>query len=223
MLTRVIIFGGTGQLILIKSILEKLGYKIVAVFDANKDVINNPPFADIPFFHESELQTKLSEIQQNHECLYFVATMCYPHGSIRMKLQHYLSQLCITPINVIDNTAYIGEYVILGAGAQILANANIMEMSVIGDQFIANVGSIVHHECKIGNGVEVGPGATICGLVEIGDFSKIGANATVLPRIKIGKRCLIGAGSVVTKNVPDNSIVYGVPAKLKGNTNDNNE
>jgi len=46
------------------------------------------------------------------------------------------------------------------------------------------------------------------------DDVSIGANATILPGLKIGAGSLIGAGSVVTKNVPDNTIVAGNPAKV---------
>lgn len=58
-------------------------------------------------------------------------------------------------------------------------------------------------------------GITLCGEVEIGEFTVIGAGATILPRIKIGKNVAIGAGSVVTKDINDNQIVYGNPARLK--------
>ncbi len=44
--------------------------------------------------------------------------------------------------------------------------------------------------------------------------AKIGANSTILPGLIIGRNSLVGAGSVVTKNVPDNSIVAGNPAKF---------
>ncbi|PWC13675.1 dTDP-6-deoxy-3,4-keto-hexulose isomerase [Brenneria roseae subsp. americana] len=44
--------------------------------------------------------------------------------------------------------------------------------------------------------------------------ASIGANATILPGIKIGMNSMIGAGSVVTKDVPDNAIVVGNPAKI---------
>ena len=54
----------------------------------------------------------------------------------------------------------------------------------------------------------------------IGEFAKIGANSTILPGVKIGKHALIGAGTVVVKDVPDNSIVVGNPAKIIGNVKD---
>ena len=44
--------------------------------------------------------------------------------------------------------------------------------------------------------------------------SWVGANATILPRIKIGMSSAVGAGAVVTRDVPDNAIVVGNPAKI---------
>jgi len=44
--------------------------------------------------------------------------------------------------------------------------------------------------------------------------AKIGANTTVLPEAVIGRNALVGAGSVVTKDVPDNKVVAGNPAKV---------
>jgi len=50
--------------------------------------------------------------------------------------------------------------------------------------------------------------------VVVEENAKIGANATILPGIRIGKNALVGAGSVVTKDVPDNVVVAGNPAKF---------
>lgn len=47
----------------------------------------------------------------------------------------------------------------------------------------------------------------------IGDDCWIGGQATILPGITIGHRCIIGAGAVVTRDVPDDTIVAGNPAK----------
>lgn len=50
--------------------------------------------------------------------------------------------------------------------------------------------------------------------VTIGDNSWIGARALILPGVHIGNFCVVAAGSVVTKDVPDYSVVGGVPAKV---------
>lgn len=52
--------------------------------------------------------------------------------------------------------------------------------------------------------------------IVIAEGASIGANATILPGIKIGKNALVGAGAVVTKDVPENAIVIGNPAFIKG-------
>lgn len=48
----------------------------------------------------------------------------------------------------------------------------------------------------------------------IGDNCLIGINSIILPGIKIGDHVVVGAGSVVTKDVPNNTIVAGNPAKI---------
>jgi acetyltransferase-like isoleucine patch superfamily enzyme len=50
--------------------------------------------------------------------------------------------------------------------------------------------------------------------VRIGAYTWIGQNAVILPGVQIGRNCVVGANSVVNKDVPDNSIVAGVPAKI---------
>jgi len=48
----------------------------------------------------------------------------------------------------------------------------------------------------------------------IDDDAWIGARAVIMPGVKIGKKSIIGAGAVVTKDVPDETIVAGVPARI---------
>ena len=50
--------------------------------------------------------------------------------------------------------------------------------------------------------------------VTINDDVWIGANAVILPGVTIGRHCVVAAGAVVTKDVPDNTLVGGVPAKV---------
>ncbi|MDE7143260.1 MAG: hypothetical protein K2N76_00510, partial [Muribaculaceae bacterium] len=49
----------------------------------------------------------------------------------------------------------------------------------------------------------------------------IGGGAIICPGVTIGNRCVIGAGSVVTKNVPDDSVVAGNPARIIRRNSDN--
>lgn len=53
----------------------------------------------------------------------------------------------------------------------------------------------------------------------VGDNSWIGTGAVIMPGIIIGKECIVGSNAVVTKNVNDNEIVAGIPAKVIGKTN----
>ena len=73
---------------------------------------------------------------------------------------------------------------------------------------------VINHDCQIGDYVEISPCAVILGRVTIGNFTTIGANTTILPDIKIGNNVTIGAGAVVTRDIPDNCIAVGVPAKV---------
>lgn len=50
--------------------------------------------------------------------------------------------------------------------------------------------------------------------VYIGDGSYIGINAVIVGNVKIGKHCVISANSVVTKDVPDNCVAVGTPARV---------
>ncbi|MFH1642286.1 MAG: acyltransferase [Nanoarchaeota archaeon] len=58
------------------------------------------------------------------------------------------------------------------------------------------------------------PELNIFGKIEIKDNCYIGVNTLILPNITIGPNSVVGAGSVVTKNVPADTVVAGVPAKV---------
>ncbi len=57
-------------------------------------------------------------------------------------------------------------------------------------------------------------GYTKIGNVKIGNNVFIGATSTILPGVTIGNNVVIGAGSVVSKDIPDNSVAIGVPARV---------
>lgn len=58
------------------------------------------------------------------------------------------------------------------------------------------------------------PGLNVYGKIEIGNNVFIGINSIILPNVKIGNNVVIGAGSIVNKDIPDNVVVAGIPAKI---------
>ena len=58
------------------------------------------------------------------------------------------------------------------------------------------------------------PNIDVFGPIQIGNNVFIGLNATIMPNIKIGDNVVVGAGSIVTKDVPNNSVVAGIPARI---------
>lgn len=101
----------------------------------------------------------------------------------------------------------IGENVFMNTNVSITA----MESVTIGNNVkIANNVVIIDHDHDYMNqniGYNSAP-------VTIGDYVWIGANATILKGVRIGNNAVVAAGAVVTKDVPDNAVVGGVPAKV---------
>ncbi|MFC1964496.1 DapH/DapD/GlmU-related protein [Chloroflexota bacterium] len=107
--------------------------------------------------------------------------------------------------------------VIIQDDVEIGSNASIMR-GPIGNTIIGN-GTKVGHMCMIGHGVIIGKHcriismSMIAGSSRIGDYSQVKLGACIRNGITIGRNVLVGMGAVVTQNVSDGKIVFGVPAK----------
>lgn len=118
-------------------------------------------------------------------------------------------------VSSISTKAIIGSYgVRIGNGCNILDNAIFSNSTSVGEGCIIYYNVTLTHDCKVGDFVELSPGVTLLGSSAVGSFSQIGANSTILPNVTIGTNVIIGAGSLVTKDIPDNCVAYGSPAKV---------
>lgn len=207
---KVILYGGTGQAKVVRPIIEYYGAKVVAVFD---DTPNLPsPFPDVEIHYGWEgFQRWIKSL--NREEIGFCVAIGNPHGRARLRFHEQLTKEGLSPITIAHPTAWIADNATIGLGTQILAGAIVAPEARIGRQCIINTNASVDHECILEDGVEVAPGATLCGLVHVGVNASIYAGATVLSRIKIGADAIVGAGAVVTKDVPEGITVIGVPAR----------
>lgn len=129
---------------------------------------------------------------------------------ISQKLESYGGVLT----SIISPKANIGLYAnTLETGLNIMTQATITQNVIIGEGSLIHINSIIHHDCIIGKYCEISPNATILGKAQIGNYCSIGAGAIILPGVIIGNNVTVGAGAVVTKNILDNTLVKGIPAK----------
>ncbi len=103
---------------------------------------------------------------------------------------------------------HIGKHVFINAGCKFQDQGGI----TIGD------GTLIGHNVVLATlNHEIAPAkrqGMIPKPIKIGKNVWIGSNATILAGVTIGDNAIVGAGAVVTKNIPENKIVAGIPAKI---------
>lgn len=134
----------------------------------------------------------------------------------RKRLTDLLLQAGGSLMSAVSINAEIGSFGnTIGDGCTIMSGTVITNGVTIGKGTLVNPLCSISHDSTIGDFVEMSPGVRITGHCTIGKYSVLGTNAVILPKVKLGENVIVGAGAVVTQNVPDNSLVVGVPAIIK--------
>ena len=130
----------------------------------------------------------------------------------RNEIHKKIKEVPLSFPNIIDSSAKcyskdIGDGSILYPGVVIMNNCK------IGLFTILNSGVTLGHDVTIGNFCNINPGVHLAGNITIGNYTLIGIGASIKEEITIGSNAIIGAGSVVINDIPNDTTVYGVPAK----------
>jgi sugar O-acyltransferase (sialic acid O-acetyltransferase NeuD family) len=112
------------------------------------------------------------------------------------------------PSALVSKSARIGPGTVLTTAAIVGVNA------IVGEGCIVNVASAVNHDCRMDDFSSLSAGVQLGGAAVLGFRSSVGVGAITKEKVAVGRDTVIGAGAVVTGDLPDNVVAYGVPAKV---------
>jgi len=210
--TEMVFWGATGQARVLRECMRDSGLKLVALFDSNESLTS--PFADVPLHCGRKGFEDWMTKRSSKAPVGFLVAIGDLGGVDRIGIQEYLESYSLVPLVAKHPTAFVADDVVIGPGSQILAHSSACVETVIGRACIINTSASVDHECRLHDGVHIGPGAHLAGCVEVGRYASLGTGAVVLPRTEIGEGAIVGAGAVVTEDVPPHTVVAGNPARV---------
>lgn len=109
----------------------------------------------------------------------------------------------------------IAAGVVIGAGAMVSAGAVITPGAHIGRGVLVNTNASIDHDTTVGDFAHVSAGATVGAHVTIGARTLVGLGAAVMSGCHVGADSIVGAGALVHRDLPDNVVAVGVPARIR--------
>ncbi len=202
--TALIIFGGGGQGKCLIDLVQLCGvFRVAGILDdgipAGTEILGVPVLGGaqlLPDLHERGLRLAANAVGG------------IGNVKVRVKIFELLAQAGFTCPNLVHPAAWVEPSAALEGGVQILAKSYVSSAAQIGYGTLINAGVVVSHDCRVGQCVNLSPGAALAGEVCVEDFAQIGMNATVNIGVTIGAGARVGNGATVKANVPPGGRVY---------------
>ena len=138
-------------------------------------------------------------------------------GTLKYKLQSVEQAIAAggIPKTFIHKSVSVGHDVSIGKGCVINPRSSISSGAKISDFVLINCDTGVGHDSSVGMYSTVFGNVAINGNVSIGENVEIGSGFTIHPGVKVEKNTVCGIGSVIMRNVKENQLVLGYPAKRR--------
>lgn len=117
-------------------------------------------------------------------------------------------------VRAIHPDAYVAASATIGEGAMVSAGAVVLPRALVQRGVIINTRASVDHDSVVGEFAHVAPAATVGGSVRIGPEVLVALGAAVVSGRSVGARTIIGAGAVVVRDIPEDVVAWGVPARV---------
>jgi len=204
---KLVFLGAGGIAIVAAEIARSRGYEVAGFLD-DKAERHGTVFCEAKILGSFDILPELRQRGIENAVVAFGNSL----GRLRFA-QKALSEGFTLP-NLIHISAIISPTATVGEGAIMMPGTIVNAGARIGRNIILNTAASVDHECVIGDGVHIGPGTRLSGLVRVGTATWIGLGTSIRESVQIGENVLIGAGSLVLKDIPDDVVAYGSPARV---------
>jgi sugar O-acyltransferase (sialic acid O-acetyltransferase NeuD family) len=140
--------------------------------------------------------------------------------AVRKKLYQKVKKLNLKLATLVDPSSIISPTSKLGEGVIVAPFCSISSSAQIGDNVAINTNSIIGHDIVVGEHSVISSFVNIGGACLVGKSSYLGMGVFIKENLSIGSLVIIGMGSVVFKDIPDQVIAMGNPARpLRRNEN----